>query len=213
MATIRDVAKRANVSVATVSRVLNGSPKVSESAREAVLLARRELGFYLNANAKALAKQDADVIGLVVSDVSDPYFGIMAKECENAAYEKGNSLLICQVFHDQTRERKAIEKLLSHHCRGIVGHFLTLPDEELKRYMELVPSLVLVNRTLEGFENRCVNVDNRYGEKLAVNELINNGHKQIVYIGSTHKILDRIERESGYREAMEEAGLTVDDNP
>ena len=211
MATIRDVARKANVSVATVSRVLNGSPKVSDAAREAVLQARSELGFYLNANAQALVKQDADVVGLVVSDVSDPYFGTMAKECENAAYANGNSLLICQVFHDKNRERKAIEKLLSHHCRGIVAHILTMADDELKYYMKLVPSMVLVNRTLEGFEHRCVNIDNHYGEMLATNELLRNGHKKIIYIGSSHRILDRQERLAGYKDALAQAGIAYDE--
>ena len=84
-ATIRDVAKRANVSVATVSRVLNGTAKVSDSAKDAVLKAQKELGFYLNANARTLAKKDSETIGILVSDISDAYFGSMIKSCDVVA--------------------------------------------------------------------------------------------------------------------------------
>ena len=97
-ATIRDVAKRANVSVATVSRVLNGTAKVSDSAKDAVLKAQKELGFYLNANARTLAKKDSETIGILVSDISDAYFGSMIKSCDVVANSLGKSLLITQGF-------------------------------------------------------------------------------------------------------------------
>ena len=84
-ATIKDVALKANVSVATVSRVLNGTAKVSDTAKAAVLKAQRELGFYLNANARTLARQDSQTIGILVSDISDPYFASMIKACDVTA--------------------------------------------------------------------------------------------------------------------------------
>lgn len=94
MATIKDVARLAGVSVATVSRVINDSPKASEASRLAVTSAMESLSYHPNANARALAQQSTETIGLVVGDVSDPFFGAMVKAVEQVAYNTGNFLLI-----------------------------------------------------------------------------------------------------------------------
>lgn len=207
MFTIRDVAKRAQVSVATVSRVLNGSPKVSASTKEAVLKAQKELGFYLNANARALAQRDSHTIGVVVSDVSDPYFGNVIRSCEDVVHDDGYSLLVGQGYHNPQRERQAIDDLLSYQCRGMVVHALALSDQELESYMEKIPYMVLINRVLPNFEERCLTCDNYTGERLIVDELIRQGHSKIAYIGSCHKILDSRERRNGYLDSLKSHGL------
>ncbi len=209
--TIRDVAKLANVSVATVSRVLNGTAKVSDKAREAVLSAQRQLGFYLNANARALAQKDSEIIGVLVSEVSDPYFGVMVRSCEEVAHEYGKSLLVAQGFHDPAREQRAIEHLLSHQCAGLIIHALALPDRVLSNYMRDFPYMVIINRILRGFEDRCVNINNFQGMYLAVSTLIKNGHKKIAYINSSHHIVDAQERLAGYLCALKDNNLEVDE--
>lgn len=210
MATIRDVAKLANVSVATVSRVLNGTAKVSDSAREAVIKARNELGFHLNANAKALAQQESDTIGVLVSDVSDPYFAAMVKASEEVAHKSGKMLFVTQGFHDVNRELRALNSLISRQCNCLVIHALAIPDPILSRYMRDYPYMVLVNRILKGFEDRCVNINNSHGMYLIVRELIRSGCRKIAYVNSAHRILDADERLSGYYEALHEAGLDID---
>lgn len=202
MITIREVAKKAQVSVATVSRVLNGSPKVSPKAREAVLSAQKELGFYLNANARALAQRDSHTIGVVVSDVSDPYFGNVIRSCEDVVHTVGYNLLVGQGYHNMQRERRAIDDLLTYQCRGLVVHALSLSDQELRNYMERIPYMVLINRVLPGFEQRCLTCDNYTGERLAVDELIRQGHTKIAFVGSSHKILDSKERRNGYLDSL-----------
>ena len=151
--TIRDVAKRADVSVATVSRVLNGSAKVSEEAKNAVLKAQKELGLYFNANARTLARKDSATIGVLVSDISDPYFASMIKSCDITANELGNSLLITQGFYDAKREQEALDNLLSHQCSGIIIHVLGISDEVLSDYMKRFPYIVLINRLLKDITN------------------------------------------------------------
>lgn len=210
MATIRDVAKHARVSVATVSRVLNGSPKVSAQARAAVLAAQKELDFHLNANARTLARRDSEIIGVTVSDLSDPYFGSLVRACESEARRLGCTLLVCQGLHETERERLAIENLLSHHCRCLIVHALTLSDAELSDYLKRVPSMVLINRIIKGYEKRCVNVDNEKGEYLAVCRLLEQGHKRIAYVGSAHNILDAKQRLSGYKKALKAHGISFD---
>lgn len=108
MATIKDVAKLAGVSVATVSRVINNSPKASDSSRNAVMSAMEQLQYHPNANARALAQQSTETIGLIVSDVSDPFFGAMVKAVEQVAYATGNFLLIGNGYHNADKERQAI---------------------------------------------------------------------------------------------------------
>lgn len=108
MATIKDVARLAGVSVATVSRVINDSPKASEASRQAVLTAMESLNYHPNANARALAQQSTDTVGLVVGDVSDPFFGAMVKAVEQVAYQTGNFLLIGNGYHS---EQKSVRPL------------------------------------------------------------------------------------------------------
>ena len=100
MATIKDVARLAGVSVATVSRVINNSPKASEASRQSVGAAMETLNYHPNANARALAQQSTETVGLVVGDVSDPFFGAMVKAVEQVAYRTGNFLLIGNGYHN-----------------------------------------------------------------------------------------------------------------
>ena len=211
-ATIKDVALKANVSVATVSRVLNGTAKVSDTAKAAVLKAQRELGFYLNANARTLARQDSQTIGILVSDISDPYFASMIKACDVTANALNKSLLITQGFYDAKREQKALDNLLSHQCSGIIIHVLGISDEVLSDYMKRFPYIVLINRLLKGFEDRCVTIDNEQAMFNVVNYLIEQGHQKIAYVQSEYEVADNTQRLSGYKKALIAHNLEVDDS-
>jgi len=210
MSTIRDVAKLAGVSVATVSRVLNGTAKVSDEARRAVLNAQEALDFHLNANARALAQQESQTVGVLVSSVDDPYFANMIKACDEAAWERGKMVLVTQGYYDQEREQMALNAMISRQCAGLVVHAIALPDDAMARYMAQFPCMVLVNRLLKGFEERCVNIDNVGGMELAVNELIANGRRNIAYVNSSMKILDADYRCQGYLRALRRAGIDAD---
>ncbi len=210
MTTIRDVARKASVSVATVSRVLNGSSKVSQKSKDAVLAAQKELGFYLNANARALAQRDSHTIGIVVSDVSDPYFGAMIRACDDAIHDKGYNLIVGQGHHNDVRERRAIDDLISYQCRGLIVHALALDEPTLRSYLDTVPYMVLVNRVVKGYESRCLNCDNYQGERMAVDELIAHGHRKIAYINSCHPILDTQERLQGYFDSLHAHNIETD---
>lgn len=207
MATIKDVARLAGVSVATVSRVINDSPKASDASRQAVLEAMETLNYHPNANARALAQQTTETVGLVVSDVSDPFFGAMAKAVEQVAYNTNNFLLIGNGYHNELKERQAIEQLIRHRCAALVVHAKMIPDEELAPLMKQIPGMVLINRILPGFERRCVALDDRYGAWLATRHLIQQGHTRIGYLCSNHAISDAEDRLQGYYDALKEHGL------
>lgn len=211
MATIKDVALLSGVSVATVSRVINNSPKASRASREAVSKAMAELNYHPNANARALAHQNAETLGLVVADVSDPFFGTMVKAVEQVAHASGNFLLIGNGYHDALKEKQAIEQLIRHRCAGLVVHAKMLPDEELAQFMTLVPSMVLINRILPGFESRCVALDDRYGAWLATRHMALEGHQRIGFLCSNHQISDSLDRLQGYQDALQEMGLPLDE--
>lgn len=212
MPTIRDVALRANVSIATVSRVINNSAKVSPAVKAAVLKAQKELNFSPNANARALAQRESNTIGMVVSDVSDPYFATAIRSCDDAIQESGFNLLIAQGHHDAEREKRAIESLISYKCRGMVVHALALDDETMSHYLDQVESMVLINRVIKGYESRCLNCDNYAGECLAVGELIAKGHEKIAFINSSHQILDASERLQGYVDTLAKHNIKFDPN-
>lgn len=211
MATIKDVAQLAGVSVATVSRVINNSPKASQASREAVHKAMAELKYHPNANARALSHQGSETMGIVVADVADPFFGAMIRAVQQVADANNRFLLIGNGYHDAERERKAIEQLIRHQCAALVVHAKMLPDEELAQLMEHVPGMVLINRILPGYEGRCVALDDRYGAWLATNYLIQQGHRQIGVLCSSHQISDSTDRLQGYLDALAEHGLPIDE--
>ena len=211
MATIKDVARLAGVSVATVSRVINNSPKASEASRQSVGAAMETLNYHPNANARALAQQSTETVGLVVGDVSDPFFGAMVKAVEQVAYRTGNFLLIGNGYHNVQKERQAIEQLIRHRCAALVVHAKMIPDEELAGLMKQIPGMVLINRILPGYETRCVALDDRYGAWLATRHLIQQGHTRIGYLCSNHHISDAEDRLQGYYAALEESGLPCND--
>ncbi|AUU20737.1 HTH-type transcriptional regulator GalR [Aeromonas caviae] len=211
MATIKDVALLSGVSVATVSRVINHSPKASQASRDAVFKAMHELNYHPNANARALAHQNNDTLGLIVADVSDPFFGTMVKAVEQVAQATGNFLLIGNGYHDAAKEKHVIEQLIGHRCSGLVVHAKMLPDEELIQMMSYVPGMVLINRIVPGFDSRCVALDDRYGSWLATRHLIQEGHKKIGFLCSNHQISDSQDRLQGYLDALQEHNIPVDE--
>ncbi|MCX8638812.1 HTH-type transcriptional regulator GalR [Gilliamella sp. B3172] len=212
MATIKDVAQLAKVSVATVSRVINNADNVSDKTREIVKKAMEKLDYYPDANARALSQQNSNTIGIVVADVSDPFFGAMVTTIEKVAKRTGNFLLIGNGYHQEEQEYNAITQLIEHRCSSLVVHAKVLPDSRLIKLMQQVPGMVLINRIVKGFEKRCIALDDRYGSYLAVKHLIQNGHRQIGYLCSNHEISDSSDRLQGYKEALAEHNIKVDEN-
>lgn len=202
MVTIRDVAKLAGVSVATVSRVLNNPAIASKEARELVLHAVATLGYRPNANAQALATQSSDTIGVVVMDVSDPFFGALVKAVDTVAQRHQKYVLIGNSYHEAEKERHAIEVLIRQRCNALVVHAKALGDDELSHFLNQVPGMVLINRVIPGYEHRCVSLNNVTGAEMATRLLLSQGHQRIGYIGSNHGIEDDLQRQQGYLTAM-----------
>ncbi|AKG70681.1 MULTISPECIES: HTH-type transcriptional regulator GalS [Serratia] len=210
--TIRDVAKRAGVSVATVSRVLNNSALTSKETREQVLKAVAELGYRPNANAQALATQSSETLGVVVMDVSDPFFGALVKAVDTVAQQNHKYLLIGNSYHQADKERHAIEVLIRQRCNALIVHAKALGDAELIAFMDQIPGMVLINRIVTGYEHRCVGLNNVFGAEVAMRLLLSQGHQRIGYLGSDHPIEDGPLRQQGYSQAMAAAGFSPPDS-
>ncbi|PJG57445.1 substrate-binding domain-containing protein [Aeromonas cavernicola] len=208
MSTIKDVARLAKVSVATVSRVMNNSPKASAASRAVVLQAMATLGYTPNANARALVNQTCDTMGVVVGDVADPFFGALVRGVSAIAVEQNLNLLMGNGFHKARQEREAIELLIGKRCEALVVHSKALSDEELCDYALRVPGMVLINRDIPALKGRCIALNNRLGASTATRHLLELGHRQIAFISSDHVIEDATLRLQGYQDALLEAGLS-----
>lgn len=212
MITIRDVARQAGVSVATVSRVLNNSALVSPDTRDVVMKAVTQLGYRPNANAQALATQVSDTIGVVVMDVSDAFFGALVKAVDTVAQQHHKYVLIGNSYHEAEKERHAIEVLIRQRCSALIVHSKALSDAELSDFMQHIPGMVLINRIVPGFAHRCVGLDNVSGALMATRMLLNHGHQRIGYLSSNHGIEDDDMRREGWSKALQEQGIIAPDS-
>lgn len=135
----------------------------------------------------------------------------MVKAVEQVAYHTGNFLLIGNGYHNEQKERQAIEQLIRHRCAALVVHAKMIPDADLASLMKQIPGMVLINRILPGLEHRCVALDDRYGAWLAARHLIQQGHTRIGYICSNHTISDAEDRLRGYYDALAESHIPAND--
>lgn len=209
MATIKDVAREAGVSIATTSRVLNNAPHTSEAAIIAVKNAMQKLGYRPNANARALVSKSSNAIGVLVNDMSAPFFGTMVKAIDTIASEQEKQLLVGSGYHDAVKERNAINLLINSRCESLVVHSKGMSDEELTKLADEVPAMVLINRMVEEIAPRCIALDNRQGSYIATDHLIRNGHKHIGYLCSSHGIEDAKDRLEGYFDALRDHGIEI----
>lgn len=210
--TIRDVARSAGVSVATVSRVLNHSSVVSPQTREMVMQAVTKLDYRPNANAQALATQNSETIGVVVMDVSDPFFGALVKAVDVVAQQHNKYVLIGNSYHQEDKERHAIEVLLRQRCSALIVHSKALSDKELVGFLDSTPGMVLINRIIPGYAHRCVCLDNVSGALMATRTLLHQGHQRIGYLASSHEIEDNDMRREGWLRALSEKGIIAPDS-
>lgn len=172
----------------------------------------RKLGYRPNANARALVNKSTNTVGVLVSDVSDPFFGTMLKAIDTISQANGKHILICNGYHDHTLEKEAIELLINSRCESLIIHAKSLSDEELISFANEIKGMVIVNRHIPEMAERCISLDNQKGAYLATEFLIRHGHKRIACIASSHQIEDSGERINGYLSAMRNNRLETSKN-
>jgi LacI family transcriptional regulator len=202
MTTIKDVARVAGVSIATVSRVVHNGGKVGDVCRARVKKVIKELNYRPNSNASALASQSSNTIGVVTPTVSMSFFGTMASGVEKAARDNNYKLLMSNSLYETQSELDAIESLREHNCRAIVLHSEYSDEETLIKLAEEIPGLVLINRYIPQIANRCVWLDNLAGAQQSTQYLLDRGHKSFAVVTSIYQNRDPGSRLQGVKNTL-----------
>ena len=209
MPTIKDVAGLAGVSTATVSRVLNNHQQISPETRARVTAAVERLDYQFNRVARRLRMEGAQILGLIISDIANPFFTSVVRGIEDVAYENQYSLLLCNSDEHPAREELHMRVLLAEKVAGVI---ISPTDENSVVYKPLIKSgtpVVLLDRRLRHIDLDTVIVDNIQGAYDAVDHLIRLGHRRIGLIGGPMRITTARERQEGYAKALRDHGLTV----
>jgi len=204
------VARRAGVSLATVSRVLNHNPNVRESTRDKVLEAVRELCYQPNLLASALMTKQTRTIGLLVPDISNPYFAELCRSVEDACNERGFSTFICNTDERIDREERQISLLRQKGVDGMIFASALEGNENVQRLISSGYPIVLLSRGLDGLPVDQVTVDDFEGGLMATRYLLGLGHRRIALLSGPLRSTPGLYRKKGYEAALEHAGVTVD---
>ncbi|HEU5347573.1 MAG TPA: LacI family DNA-binding transcriptional regulator [Ktedonobacterales bacterium] len=209
MATIQDVAKRAGVSIATVSRVLNGAPRVNEEIVARVNAAIQELRYRPNNAARTLRANRSAIIGLLISDIQNSFHTALVRSVEDIAHQNGYSVILCNSDEDPEKERRYVEVLIAEHVAGAI----VMPTSERSRTFRMLHQrhipVVAVDRRLRDDQTDAVLVDNVRGSYDAVTHLISNGYRNIGLITGPLGTTTGVERRDGYRKALADAGIPL----
>ena len=204
--TIKDVAKHAGVSIATVSRVLNGSVPVQADKAERVRTAMDDLRFVPRTAARTLASRKTNTIGLILSEIGGAFFPLLLKGIESETRAMGYELLIHSTQGAHASQRKTLGE---HNTDGLLVFTSSLAAEELERLYKIKFPLVLMHQTPpDGLDMPVVTIENKDGAEMLVSHLIEkHGRRRIVYMRGPEGHEDSLWRERGYREALEKHNL------
>lgn len=182
-ATLEDVAAAAGVSPATVSRVINGRPVVAEATRQRVLAAVERLNFRPDSLGRGLATRRTGTLGLVIADITNPFYPEIVRGVEQAAAQHGLSVLLYDTAEDSEREAQALRQLRDRRVDGIIVCASRLPEERIHALARPDTPLVLINRRLTAVAHGTVEADHEAGVQAAMDYLVRLGHRRIAYIG------------------------------
>ncbi|MBG9791137.1 LacI family transcriptional regulator [Paenibacillus dendritiformis] len=213
MATIYDIAKKANVSAMTVSRVINNTGRVSEKTRDKVKQVMEEMRYIPNSVARCLVTQESKIVSLLITDITNPFFTTMARGAEDAAMRHGYRLMFGNSDESFSKEKDYVEMILSMRVDGVL--FAPSGDQS-KEHLEWLQRqnvpFVLLDREVPGIDCDAVLGDSRDGAKRMVAEMIRYGHRRIALVNGAQDVSTARERQAGYIEAMQEAGIEFDES-
>ena len=206
MVGIKDVAEAAGVSTATVSRVLADKPYVRAEVRDHVLAVVEELNYRPNRVARSLRAQKSNIIGLIVSDIQNPFFTLISRAVEDAAYDQGMSIFLCNTDEDPAKEAMYIKLMRDERVAGII---LSPTLKTSNNFIEITNShlpVVVIDRHVPGVEIDSVQVDNFEAAYKIIDHLIGHGYQRIGALFGIGSSTGRRRRE-GYLKAFEDHGI------
>jgi LacI family transcriptional regulator len=210
MSTIRDVARLAGVSISTVSLSLNAPARVSAETRARVGAAVREVGYAANPIAQSLKRGRSRLIGMVVADITNPFFGSLLREIERCAAEADYLVVVSDTAARETNEKAILRQFASQRVAGIIlspcGRYGGAADHVARLGMPLV----LFDHRLEGIASDYVGTDNVLAAAMLTEHLIRLGHRRIALIGGTAGLYTAEKRRAGYEATLRANRLPVD---
>src|SRR6267378_1882727 len=206
---IYDVAREAKVSVFTVSAVINDTGRVSTTLARRVEAAVRKLNYRPNLLARSLAKQQTHTLGMVVTDIANPFFPAIVRGAEDAAQKAGYSMLLCNSDDKEDKEAVYLELLISKRVDGIILNKTPSALTVAQRRMldEAKVPIVLLMRTCPGLKTDIVQTNDRLGAIEAISHLARIGHKKIAFVSGPLDVSNARARRQGYCAALEQWGL------
>lgn len=212
--TIRDIAKQAGVSVATVSRVINGNENVKPEIQKRVKDVIAETEFTPNVSARTLKSRKTQTVGVILSDISDRYYSLMTKTLADTLSEKDYSLIVCCTDNSPNKEKMFFDFLTAKNVEGIILNTGGGLDEEICALSKKIP-VVLVNRRISSSCNArldYVGSDDFNGVSQMTKYLLQRNHHRIGILNGNLNVSSGIERFHGFCKAMEDVGVYVDDH-
>ncbi|MBN1895171.1 LacI family DNA-binding transcriptional regulator [bacterium] len=213
--TIQDIALKAGVSITTVSRVLNGKIKkyrINEKTAERIIRTAKELHYRPNILARSLRLKKTKTIGLVIPDISNPFFAYVTKSIQTTAYQAGYSLVVVNTDENINTEIEQIELLRSKGVDGFVIMPVGIRYDHIEALQNDHGTVVLLDRCFDELETHSVVVDNHSGAFQAVTHLIEKGHRRIAIIQGLLNTYTNNQRVKGYRDALQRHGIRIDEH-
>ncbi|HKP73207.1 MAG TPA: LacI family DNA-binding transcriptional regulator [Pyrinomonadaceae bacterium] len=199
---IKDVAREAGVSTATVSHVINKTRYVRDATRERVLRAIERCGYYPNAHARSLASGRSNTLGLIISDISNPFFPELVKAIETAAFERGYDLILSNTNYDAARTSNYMQRLIE---RQVAGVALMTSELDTSLIDELARRRVCVVFLDLGSAGHCMNnivVDYDTGIEEAITHLVALGHREFAFVGGPRHLRSALKRLDAFRASL-----------
>jgi LacI family transcriptional regulator len=209
MATIYDVARRAEVSPATVSRVVNGHANVDPALAERVRAAMRELHYRPNAVARNLRRSRTTLWAVIIADIGNPFFTALVRGVEDVAQGAGYSVVLCNSDDDAGKETQYVDAALAEQMAGVI----ISPSGDAANVNRLIDArvpVVVIDRQADDVRADTVLVDNEHAAELATTHLIESGYQRIACITGPHSVFTADQRLRGYRRALESHGRAFD---
>ncbi|MEM7738888.1 MAG: LacI family DNA-binding transcriptional regulator [Deinococcota bacterium] len=211
MSTIREVSRLAGVSISTVSRVLNNTVPVAEDTRARVMSAVSQLGYTPNTFARGLVTNRSGGIGVVVNEISSPFYSGIVSGIEQVVEASGMHLVVSSGHVDGNLEQNAVTFLKERRCDALILHLESTSDEQLLSWSQGDAPTVIIGRYIPELAEACVYLDNELGGYLATKHLLEQGHRHIAHIGGPLTMKDGRDRLAGYQRALHEAGVDCDE--
>lgn len=210
--TIKEIAKRANTSIATVSRIINDKGAgYSQETKELVLKIIKEMNYSPNSIARGMVTNKTFTIGLVIQDIENPFFPKLVKGIEKVAHKNGYFILLGNTDGNIEREKQYISFLKGKRVDGIIITTSNGADDEyIQSLLDDNVEFVFVDEIAH--DVNCVSVDNEFGGKKATNHLIDLGHRFIACIAGPTNSITNLDRVMGYKNALSDNGIEIDDD-